>query len=153
MPAGSRCRGARAGVDALVKINRPVVLQLSALNDNYAVAHFGESAVRVDSRDGTRWLDPSDIVAYWSGLYFDVFEVPGYVPEVMREGDRGPAVLWLKQVASRAKPAYRADPDDPYFGPALSQWASGFQSAHGLDADGLVGEATIQLLARFQDPV
>lgn len=152
LPPGLRCQSARGRVESVTELNRPVLLQLSVRKNQYAVARFTESAAEVFGADDAQWIETGELTALWSGHYFDVFPVPGYVPEVLREGDRGPGVLWIKQVAARAQPAYPADPADPYFGPALREWTAAFQRAHGLEDDGLVGPETVQLLARFQDP-
>ncbi len=142
-----RCRRARAGAEQLEALNRPVLIQLSATDNRYALARFADSAVEVFSSGEARWLDVGQIEALWSGLYIDLFLIPGYVPEVLREGDRGPGVLWVKAAASRSSPAFQADRSDPYFGPALRRWAEAYQTAHGLPTDGLIGLATLQRIA------
>ncbi len=142
-----RCRRARASASELASLNRPVILQLSEANNEYAVVRFTDSAAQAFHQGQTLWLDQRDIELRWSGLYMDLFHIPGYVPETLREGDRGPGVLWVKQAARRATPAYLADPNDPYFGPALRLWAEAFQQAHSLPQDGLIGMATLQRVA------
>ncbi len=146
-----RCRKARASASELAGLQRPVLLQLSQTQNHYAMVEFSDGAAQVFDQDAARWLDLRDVEQHWSGLYLDLFKVPGYVPEVLREGDRGPGVLWVKNAARRATPAYQADPNDPYFGPALRLWAESFQDAHQLPQDGLIGMATLQRLAGHQD--
>ncbi|MFK7954550.1 MAG: ExeA family protein [Lysobacterales bacterium] len=146
-----RCRKARASVTELAGLQRPVLLQLSQAQDHYAMVEFSDSAAQVFDEDRARWLDLRDVEQRWSGLYVDLFKVPGYVPDVLREGDRGPGVLWVKNAARQATPAYQADPNDPYFGPALRLWAESFQKTHQLPQDGLIGMATLQRLAGHQD--
>ncbi|MEM6935380.1 MAG: hypothetical protein AAF552_02930, partial [Pseudomonadota bacterium] len=146
-----RCRRARAGTQELQALDRPVMIQLSATDNRYALVRFTDSAVEVLGPDESTWLDSREIEARWSGLYIDLFLIPGYVPDVLRQGDRGPGVLWVKAAASRSKPAFQADASDPYFGPALRSWAEAYQSAHGLPSDGLIGLATLQLIAGRDD--
>ena len=147
-----RCRRARGSADQLRGLGRPVIVQLSSTQDQFAVVQFTETAAQALSQGQAVWLDHRQIEGLWSGLYIDLFMVPGYVEEVLREGDRGPGVLWVKQAASRAEPPFQADPNDPYFGPALRLWAQSFQATHGLPTDGLIGLATLQRIASHDQP-
>ena len=81
-------------------------------------------------------------------FYDDEVECPaGHT--LLREGDRGPGVLWIKAAAAMADPPYRMTVDDPYFGPSLKSWVQDFQQQAGLRADGLIGPETLQVLSRF----
>lgn len=149
LPDALRCVERYGDAAALHRLERPV---LAALGEGYAV-------IRVDRLDRVRWTTPedrgtvplADFERAWSGRYWDLFRMPGYVPDLLREGDRGPGVLWVKQVAEQATPRYFGDPDDPYFGPSLKRWAMEFQASAGLPADGLIDRETLQYLSRFGD--
>ena len=69
----------------------------------------------------------------------------------MQEGDRGPAVLWVKEMAGLATPRYPGDRTDPYFGPSLKRGVEDFQAARGIQPDGLVGPETLQQLSRIEE--
>ncbi len=71
----------------------------------------------------------------------DLVETDSRVPDdmpVLRRGDRGPAVALLqKQLLLK---------DDGIFGPRTEDAVREFQSAHGLDRDGVVGSLTWQAI-------
>ncbi|MEM9303762.1 MAG: AAA family ATPase [Pseudomonadota bacterium] len=96
-------------------------------------------------------LDRAALEAAWSGRFVDVWQMPGYVSDVLREGDRGPGVLWIKAAAAQAQPPFAGMVEDPYFGPELTQWTLAFQQSVGVRSDGLVGRETLQQLSRFAD--
>ncbi|WP_445321597.1 peptidoglycan-binding domain-containing protein [Nocardioides sp. GXZ039] len=58
---------------------------------------------------------------------------------VLRQGDRGPAVQALQVQLNKHGSSLDTDGD---FGPATAGAVQAFQSANGLDADGVVGQAT-----------
>lgn len=136
------------------KINRvgmPVVLELPDLNGYAVLEGLGPRNVRVRVNGVTRTIQRDRFEGHWLGKYQAVWTMPGYVSQILKEGDRGPAVLWVKGQAQRAAPAYAGDPDDPYFGPSLTQWTRDFQERYGLEPDGVIGPESLHVLSRFQE--
>jgi general secretion pathway protein A len=62
----------------------------------------------------------------------------------LAEGDRGPGVLWVKNVLARLG-FYQGPPTDDY-DEKLHVAVAALQAAHGLEPDGIVGEQTKMLL-------
>ena len=146
--AGSvRCLERRGSTADLLRLDRPV---LAAVGGGHAVVTMlGLERVRWETEDDGGEVTLADFEARWSGRYWDLWRMPGYVPDVLQEGDRGPGVLWVKRLAEQADPPYLGDPGDPYFGPSLKRWAEEFQHSAGLPADGLIGRETLQFLSRY----
>ncbi len=141
-----RCLEGRTTAAELIELQRPVIAELSALEDRYVVVQLTSATALLDAGDDV----PRPVFErHWSGRYWDLWRMPNYVPELLREGDRGPGVLWVKEVAARAEPAFVADTMDPYFGPSLRSWALDFQRRAGLREDGIIGPETLRLLSRF----
>ncbi len=147
---GLYCLAPRGSLEELIRLNRPVMLELAtdAPYKQYLVASFGRDGVIVWSPEPTP-MQHDALARYWTGRYADVWSMPGYVPELNREGERGPGVLWIKQRASTL--GYAGDLRDPYFGPALTSWARSFQQQVGVRADGLIGPQTLQYLSASID--
>ena len=59
-------------------------------------------------------------------------------------GDSGPAVLMLQKVLADLSP--KVGTPDGKFGPATQAAVIAFQTAHGLNPDGIVGTTTAQKL-------
>ena len=144
-----RCMRLRTTLDELLALDRPVLV---AMPDGFAVAGPASGkglAWRTHLEDSVVSLDVFE--RRWSGELWDVFALPGYVDQLVQEGDRGPAVLWVKEVAGLATPRYPGDRTDPYFGPSLKRWVEDFQTAKGIQPDGLIGPETLQQLSRIEE--
>ncbi|MDJ0653036.1 MAG: AAA family ATPase [Xanthomonadales bacterium] len=149
MAPGVHCSQGRASLALLQTLGRPVIVEVSTGETRYGVVQVSESGVTLHAAEGPRQISRSALERVWEGRYWDVWSVPAYVPDTLREGDRGPGVLWIKAAAARAQPAYGASVDDPYFGPALRTWALEYQRSSGLTEDGLIGRDTLQRLSRL----
>lgn len=143
------CQTGRATSRRLIALGRPVIVHTPSRRPAYSVALFNSAEVTLHGPDGTTTQPLASFERHWSGQYWDYWQVPNYVPDLLEEGSRGPAVIWVKQAAVRAEPAYSGDADDPYFGPSLKQWAIDFQNAHGILSDGVIGRDTLQFLRRY----
>ncbi len=143
------CWAQRGAIPQLGNLSRPVLVDVG--QDQFAVVEVAGEQVF--------WLGPaaespsatslSELASIWNGRFIDIWQQPSYVPPLLKEGDRGPAVFWLKQVAANAQPPFKQDPNDPYFGPSTATWVRTFQATVGLRDDGVVGPETWQQLATF----
>ncbi len=143
------CQTGHATSDAMAALNRPVIAECPRLEQGYVVARFTETGVELIRQDGREELTRAEFEKQWSGRYWDYWQVPAYLPDILEETARGPAVIWVKQAAKSAEPAYAGDAEDPYFGPSLKQWAISFQNSHGIRPDGVIGRDTLQYLKRY----
>ncbi len=141
---GVACLEQRGRLAEIATFGRPV---LAALPAGWGLLEIMGDQVRWRAGRESRNVPIDTFESNWTGRYIDVWTMPGYVPGLLREGDRGPAVLWVKAAAAAAEDGYRGDVRDPYFGPTLARWVTGFQRLHGLTADGLIGRETLQRLS------
>ena len=149
LSATTYCLEGRGSLFHLQLLGRPVLLHLPALKPGFAVLSLQADQLMWYTDERLQVIENEQLEAIWGGRYWDVWQMPGYVPILMQEGDRGPGVLWVKAAAARSQPAFVRDVDDPYFGPSLKRWVLSFQQQTGLRDDGLIGPETLQLLARF----
>lgn len=143
------CLEGRGSLFSIRQLGRPVVVHLPRLPGGYAVLDAPGDELQLVTDAGRQPVDPMALEREWSGRFWDAWTMPGYVPTLLKEGDRGPGVLWVKSAAAQARPPYPMPVDDPYFGPSLKAWVEDFQSDTGLEADGLIGPETLQALSRF----
>lgn len=117
---------------------RPRHAVLGGLDDEYAILHRGDEAVRV----------PIAILdEYWSGDFLLLWRPPPSGISVIGAGASGDSVHWL-----RARLATLPEAEIPAQGPelwnaALGQAVRRFQADHGLIADGIAGPRTLILLS------
>lgn len=71
------------------------------------------------------------------------------VPQTTRQGDRGELVRFIQQALCEAGQTVKAD---GVFGAQTAAAVRAVQSAHGLDADGIVGPKTWAVLRRAAEP-
>ena len=148
--SGLGCFTAQGAWAAVRTLDRPALLTLSVAGGRtiYAVlAGAGAPQVTLISPDGTRRVVPREtILADWYGRFELLWESPGI--ELLRPGDRGPAVAWLR---ARLEP--QPAPADPaLFDPDLAARVLAFQQNNGLEPDGLVGRQTMIQLDLLAGP-
>jgi len=150
---GLRCRSTRAGLDELRQLNRPAILvmrddkgpfqaALIALDDNSATFVIGAESTTVAL---------GAVATQWSGQYTLFWRLPPDAREVIRAGERGPAVQWMIGQLAQAQ-GQVADPGRaPVFDDDLARQVKQFQLAQGLIPDGKVGPQTVVRLAGIGD--
>ena len=155
---GLRCLFGTGGWGELRKHNRPSVIELldergqrhhvlvERLASNQAALNFG----------GQRYLfAQAEIDRYWFGKYLLLWRPPSTVPETLRRGARGAAVIWLRRALARAQ-GVRTELPLPSPGAELFDWEletqlKAFQRRHQLVADGVVGQFTLMQLNLYTD--
>jgi general secretion pathway protein A len=151
--AGLACFSGQGSWTALRALDRPAVLTLTAPGTSALPAYAVAVAVAGDrvellAADGSRQsVDRDTLLAAWFGRFDLVWQPPG-VP-LLRRGDRGPAVSWLRARLDDRAPA-SADP--LLFDADLEERVLAFQQAHDLTADGLVGQQTMLQLDLLAGP-
>jgi general secretion pathway protein A len=150
---GLRCRSALGGLDELRSLNRPAVLLLRddrapfraaliALDDNSATFVIGSE---------TRTVALAALAAQWTGQYTLFWRLPPDAREIIRRGERGPAVQWLSSQLARAQGQAAQTSEAPSFDDNLELRVKQFQLAQGLIPDGRVGPQTVIRLAGVGD--
>lgn len=140
----------------LRQYNRPAVLELkdkkgqrhhvvlASLNDKTATLEFGSSK---------KSFPIGEIDQHWFGKYLLLWQPPpSYAEDVLRVGNKGPAIMWLRErLASYkgTKPANLDAKDSDIFDVQLEKQIKDFQRRHHLVADGVVGQYTFMRLNNY----
>lgn len=148
---GVHCLRARAGLDKLTAIGRPVLLRLrTADGDGWALL-LGADGLRARLRLGDAIVDVPRVALQraWTGEYAALWRAPPDVVAPLALDGNGPAAEWLRtQLASASQAASTQPAAD---GTALPEAVRSFQAMHGLAADGVVGPETLFALSA-RDP-
>jgi general secretion pathway protein A len=148
---GVHCLRARAGLDTLTAIGRPVLLRLrNADGDSWALL-LGADALRVRLRLAEVVVDVPRVALQraWTGEYAALWRTPPEVVVPLPLGDDGAAATWLRTRLASTPESASAQPDP--VDTALPEAVRSFQAAHGLAVDGVVGPETLFALAA-RDP-
>ena len=148
---GVHCLRARAGLDKLTAIGRPVLLRLRSADGEGWALLLGADGLRARLRLGDAIVDVPRVALQraWTGEYAALWRAPPEVAAPLGLGGDGPAATWLQ---ARLAPASAAASTRPAIADgALSEAVRGFQAMHGLAADGVVGPETLFALAA-RDP-
>jgi general secretion pathway protein A len=148
---GVHCLRARAGLDKLTAIGRPVLLRLrNAGGDGWALL-LGADGLRVRLRLGDAIVDVPRVALQraWTGEYAALWRTPPGVAAPLALNEDGPAMAWLR--THLASVATIASVQSSIADAALPDTVRSFQAAHGLAADGVVGPETLFALAA-RDP-
>lgn len=156
---GLRCMKGEGSWMMIKRFNRPAVLELiDELGDRryVTVTGMGKGNITLDSADGEYTLPRTEIDRYWFGNFVFLWRPPGLTRRLLKKGNSGSDVNWLrKQLARVQGPPTGGGPESSgaVFDEALKKQVMDFQRAHGLKADGMVGERTlIQLNAALREP-
>ncbi|MCK8603566.1 ExeA family protein [Desulfoferrobacter suflitae] len=146
---GLQCLAGKGGLDDLRKFNRPAILQLfdGQGREFYATltALSGERAeFLVASKKLTVAIKA--VALHWLGDYTLLWRTPPGYQGLLKMGDQGPAVAWLRQQL-----AHWQGMDDPgdssdIFDATLQAAVKQFQLSSGLQPDGIAGPQTLILL-------
>ena len=155
---GLRCFSGRGNWTTLRHLNRPAILELIDGNQRrhyVAVVLMEERDITLDFGAQQVTLDRVGIEPFWFGDFTLLWRPASLDSSVIKEGDTGPDVLWLRAQFDRLEGA-RGGPDapspSPLFDDMLKRRVMDFQRAHFVKADGIVGEQTlIQLNAGTAD--
>lgn len=157
--SGLRCETAQAGLPEIRQYNRPVVLMMRDEQGSEFLATL--IALNADSASDsatfslgtkTEVVTLDALAAQWSGQYLLLWRAPAVVQDTIRPGDRGAAVVWLREQIDKVEGAkiitHTVAPIKDNYDNLLAQRVKHYQLARGLVPDGNVGHKTlIRLLA------
>jgi general secretion pathway protein A len=151
---GLRCLEASGSLDELRRLNLPVLVRLkqedgpeffamlAALTADEAVLLAGGMARR---------LPQADLEARWDGGYAVLWRGPPGNARDLRRGSRGADVAWVARRLNQVEAREARVPEDAEFDLALQRRIMMFQSAQGLEPDGVAGPRTLMRLAALTD--
>jgi len=145
---GFRCEQNDADVwDVLLDNNRPAMLNVRRRSGFAGAALL----VGIDSEAALLWTEAflcevplEHLASYWRGGFKYLWKSPPDWTGPLSEGDRGPAVA--KVVSDLSRLDNLPPPPLEVYTPALSERVRQFQSAAGLQVDGVIGVRTLQTL-------
>lgn len=145
---GFRCERSDADVwDVLLENNRPAILTVRRRSGFAGAALL----VGIDSEAALLWTEAflcevplEHLASLWRGGFEYLWKSPPDWTGPLSEGDRGPAVARVVSDLSRLD-NLPAPPLEVYT-PALTERVRQFQSASGLQVDGVIGVRTLQAL-------
>ena len=146
---GLRCFNGRGNWTTLQNLNRPAILELIDENQRRhyaAVVLMEEGDITLDFGDQQVTLDRAAIEPFWFGDFTLLWKPAPLDLSLIKEGDTGPDVLWLRAQLDRLEGRQR-EPDapspSPVFDNMLKKRVMDFQRAHFIKADGIVGDQTL----------
>lgn len=150
------CHWANGSWDEFVRLNRPALVWLE--NPQTKAKHYvvvkqihAEYGVSLRVGDKTVWVDPRVMSEWWSGQFLVLWRPPALDARLIRPGDRGELVVWLRRNLERVDGEKTVSSRPELFDKDLQQRVLAFQQANELDADGLVGEQTLIHLTTLTD--
>ncbi|MGF1547017.1 MAG: AAA family ATPase [Thiotrichales bacterium] len=151
--AGLRCLSGRGDLATLRGLNHVAVLELhnAALERRLAL---------LDGLDGEHWsiqladgrvrVTAATLDAYWLGEYLLLWRPPPNGAEILKQGDSGLDVVWLRRQLDRAEGSEQALRHYVnVFDRSLTERVKAFQTRHQLTPDGIAGERTLLVLAGY----
>ena len=151
---GIYCLRASGPLGRLSKLNRPVILRLRKDSGFTSALLLGLDDVhaRLDIGGERLTLPRSLIELHWFGDYRALWRAPEFVPTVLRVGDRGPGVAWVRERLAGAEVQEGLDGpvvNSEEFDAELERRLRRLQIRLGLVADGIAGSETQMALASY----
>lgn len=140
--------------------NRPAVLELKdkkGQRHHVVLASLDETMATLEFGNSRKTFPITEIDQHWFGKYLLLWQPPpSYAEDVLRVGDKGPAVRWLRERLAAyqgIKAASVESRDGDIFDTRLEQQIRDFQRRHHLSADGVVGQYTFMRLNNYNPVV
>lgn len=146
---GLRCLDGTIGWTELRRYNRPVLLTLrDALGEPHPVLlrELHDQQALLDLAGESLRIDTTELMRLWTGEFRLFWRLPTET-ELLRRGNRGDDVLWLRRQLALAEDQPPAAAVSEVFDAELEQRVRQFQQRHGLTVDGLVGARTLLVLS------
>ena len=150
--AGLRCIYQTGTWNNLREHNRPAVIEL--LDSSGRKHHVLVTALSADSVSLAMGSTPlefpvSEVGRLWYGKYLLLWTPATPTQEIFRLGDRGEAVVWLRDVLARYRGEPLAAEVSNVFDKELETELMQFQSRHQIISDGVVGRITLAKLQAY----
>ncbi len=149
--AGLHCVYQTGTWNNLRQYNRPAVIELqdsSGRKHHVLVDGLTTDSVSLAMAGPPREFPIQEVGRLWFGKYLLLWKPPTPGQGMLRLGDRGEAVVWLRDALARFRGEPLAVEANDLFDKELQAQLMQFQSRHRLASDGVAGEVT---LAKLQD--
>lgn len=146
---GLRCNEGKGDLETIRRINKPVLLRFTDTQgkDYYMTltSLHGEKivyALNSEAKSG----NVDEIVQRWSGDYELLWRLPQEYQDTLKPGGRGPFVMWLDRQLAVLEGKKPQPKSQSTYDKEMVKKVKTFQSASGLNPDGIVGPTTIGYL-------
>ena len=84
-----------------------------------------------------------EVTDLWFGRYQVIWQPPSGDPSIIRRGDQGPKIVWLRQSLATLQPVANSEALQPdVFDEGLERQLLEFQRKNRLETDGIAGHQT-----------
>lgn len=139
---GLRCHYGGNGWDGLLQLGRPAIVELTdgaGKRRPAVLTELNGETVVLQLADQTLNVPRAVFERYWTGDFLMLWRPLGLSPLPAGPGDRGSAVVWLRERLGGGAPS--SDPDR--FDPLLEARLRDYQTASGLPATGRLDDRTL----------
>lgn len=150
--AGLHCIYQTGTWNNLREHNRPAVIELqdsSSHKHHVLVTALTADSVSLAMGGSPQEFDVQEVGRLWFGKYLLLWKPPAPGEEILRLGDRGESIVWLRDALAR----YRGEPlaagASDLFDRELQAQLVQFQNRHRLAADGVAGANTLAKLQGY----
>ena len=150
--AGLHCVYKTGTWNNLRSYNRPAVIELKDTaggRHHVLVAELTADAVSLVISGQPHEFPLSEVGRYWFGKYLLLWKPPMPEQEMLRIGDRGDAVIWLRDALARYRGEALASESSELFDKELQAQLREFQGRHRLMPDGVAGPITLAQLQNY----
>lgn len=150
--AGLSCLHGHGTLEQLARFDRPLILLLSHEGKSaYALLlAVGKRHVQLDFGGERFELDRGTLAQLWPGEFMAIWKVPSGVAAVIRKGDAGDNVAWVKAQVAKMDSAQSETGGPAFFDATLEERVKKLQLAYGIAADGIVGPETFFALSSLE---
>ncbi len=144
--AGLRYASLPITLEELTRLDVPaiVALDFDGAGTRYVALLAYENENFRTNFDPNLWIPASVLEHVRRGNIYLFWKAQEEIADVVKEGDQGPDVLWVKNALGEA--GYFEGTRDVYFDSSLTLAVSAFQADYGIEPDGVVGDQTKMLL-------
>lgn len=150
--AGLHCAYQTGTWNNLRQFNRPAVIELqdtAGRKYHVLVASLSADSAQLELGDTRQDFPLSDVERLWFGKYLLLWKPPMPDQETLRFGDRGEAVIWVRDALARYRGEPLAPDSNDLFDKELTAQLRNFQRRQRLAVDGVAGETTLAQLQGF----
>lgn len=150
--AGLHCVYKTGTWNNLRSYNRPAVIELQDAaggKHHVLVAELTADTASLVIGGQAHEFPVSEVGRYWFGKYLLLWKPPMPEQEMLRLGDRGDAVIWLRDALARYRGEPLAAESNDLFDKNLQVQLREFQGRHRLAPDGVAGRVTLEQLQNY----
>lgn len=143
---GLRCLQGGGSWTVLTRLDRPAIVLLNTDDGRRVPVVLLEllgADVRVDVDNKEMVVPVSELQQAWLGHYRILWKTPPKGSPVLRPGERGSDVAWLRERIQKVTGMTAISPNPAFYDEGLKELVEQFQRDQGLQADGIAGPHTL----------